>query len=77
MPMINDSMRKIVRFPISPICPRCRRAVSEGTRMTDARGRIVHEKHYLIELKERASMSTLLDDSCQKLPSRSLTFAGR
>jgi len=52
MPRTNDSMRKIVRFPISPICPRCRRPLGEGTRKTDARGKVMHEECYLIELKE-------------------------
>lgn len=50
-------MPNIVQFPISPICPKCRRAVQEATQTTDMKGRVMPEECFLLELKEQASAS--------------------
>jgi len=63
MPRTNDSTRKIVPFPIARICPRCRRPVGEGTRVTDVLGKVMHEQCCLMELKELDSMSRFSDGS--------------
>jgi len=63
MPRTNDSTRKIVQFPIAPICPRCRGPVGEGTRMTDVLGKVMHEECCLMELKELDFLSRFSDGS--------------
>jgi len=55
-------MPNIVKFPILPICPKCRRLVREATRTTDASGKVMHEECYRFELEELTVVSKLLDD---------------
>lgn len=55
-------MPNIVQFPISPICPKCRRPVQEATRTTDSKGKVMHEECYLLEVKEQVSVVRFFGD---------------
>jgi uncharacterized OB-fold protein len=56
-------MPNIVQFPISPICPKCRRPVQEVARVTDSKGKVMHEECYRLEVKERVFAARFFGDS--------------